>query len=129
MTVLCCGDREWAYVGVIRRVLTSLGPGTIVVHGGMRGADAMCARVARSLGYQVVEHKADWQTHGKRAGPIRNQTMLDRHPEIARVIAFHDRLTESKGTADMVQRARRASIPVTVVTSGHLYGAHTQDLR
>lgn len=32
------------------------------------------------------------------------------------VLAFHDNLSESKGTRDMVQRAKRAGVPVYLVS-------------
>lgn len=50
---------------------------------------------------------ADWKTHGKRAGSIRNQKMIDDyHPQL--VVAFPG----GAGTADMVRRARAAGIEV-----------------
>lgn len=116
MKVLCCGDREWSDWKAIQRELRGLGPLTIIVHGDCRGADKMCGYVADRLGYEVVPVPADWTRHGKAAGPIRNQQMLDQHPDIALVLAFHNDLTQSKGTKDMVWRARQRGVPVNVVT-------------
>lgn len=90
---------------------------TQIVHGGARGADRMAGHVAKGLGYPVHVHEADWNAHGKAAGILRNQEMLDRHPDIELVLAFHDDLAHSKGTGDMVRRARAAGIPVNVVTT------------
>jgi hypothetical protein len=60
--------------------------------------------------------KADWSTYGKAARPIRNQQMLDEgHPNL--VVAFHYALDKSKGTLDMVSRARKAEINVIVIRS------------
>jgi len=56
-------------------------------------------------------YPADWDTHGKAAGPIRNQSMLDQNPGIELVIAFPG----GKGTADMVARARKKGIPVVEI--------------
>lgn len=62
----------------------------------------------------VFEHLcflADWGQYGKAAGPIRNQQMLDEgQPTL--VIAFHDDLENSKGTKDMVKRAKKAEVPI-----------------
>lgn len=116
--VLCCGDREWSDWPSIWRELRGLGPGTVIVHGDCRGADRMCGYVAERLGYPVHAHPAEWLKHGKRAGPIRNQQMLDEHPEIELVLAFHNDLAGSRGTADMVRRAREKGVPVNVVTNG-----------
>jgi hypothetical protein len=53
---------------------------------------------------------ADWNTHGRAAGPIRNQRMLDEvKPEL--VVAFPG----GRGTADMVRRAREAGVNVYLV--------------
>ena len=51
-----------------------------------------------------MEMPADWTKHGKAAGPIRNQKMLDECPDL--VVAFPG----GKGTADMVRRAMKAGI-------------------
>lgn len=51
--------------------------------------------------------KADWDKHGKAAGPIRNQQMLDEgKPDL--VLAF----AGGKGTDDMCRRARAAGVEV-----------------
>jgi hypothetical protein len=49
------------------------------------------------------------------AGPIRNQQMLDEgHPDL--VIAFHDNMSESRGTRDMVGRAIKGGFSVRLVS-------------
>lgn len=120
MKVLCCGDRNWTDWQVIERELRGLGPLTVIVEGDARGADRMCGHVARRLNYDVVPVPAQWERYGRAAGVKRNQQMLDEHPDIERVLAFHPDLAQSKGTADMVRRARAAGIPVTVVTGQEL---------
>ena len=59
---------------------------------------------------QLLPFPADWKQYGKAAGPIRNQQMLDEgKPEL--VLAFVDKpVVESRGTWDMVQRARKAQV-------------------
>jgi hypothetical protein len=114
--VLCCGGREWQYKGIIRRVLTTVRP-TSIVEGECRGADVICRQVAETLGIPVHKHPADWKKHGKAAGHIRNQEMLDKHPDIELVLAFHNDIANSKGTGDMKRRAEKAGIPVRVIKS------------
>lgn len=59
---------------------------------------------------QFEEYKADWDTYGLAAGPLRNQRMLDEgKPDV--VLAFPG----GKGTADMVARARKAGVRVVEV--------------
>lgn len=116
MTVLCCGGREWRLWPPIWRELRALGPTTVIVEGECRGADKMCRYVAEQLGYPVHKHPADWAQYGKAAGAIRNSEMLTLHPEIELVLAFHEDLARSRGTMDMVTKARAKGIPVNVVT-------------
>ena len=55
-------------------------------------------------------HPADWSTHGRAAGPIRNQQMVDRGADIC--LAFPT--SSSIGTWDCVRRAKAAGIPVEI---------------
>jgi ABC-type sugar transport system substrate-binding protein len=110
--VLVCGDRNWRDRKSIERELSRLDPKwTLVVHGACRGADQMAEEVCRTLGIRTEAHPADW-SQGPSAGPRRNQEMLN--SGVDRVLAFHSNIAGSKGTADMVRRARAAGIPVTV---------------
>jgi hypothetical protein len=65
------------------------------------------------MGLPVESFPADWEQYGRAAGPIRNQQMLEAKPD--RVFAFHEDLEHSKGTGDMVRRARKAGVPVEVI--------------
>lgn len=116
MKVLCCGDREWNNWPVIYRALEGLGPLTIIVHGDARGADKMCGWVAKhKFGYEVRPYPAKWAEHGKAAGAIRNRLMFDSEkPEL--VLAFHNDLSKSRGTKDMVEYARSKGCPVNILT-------------
>jgi hypothetical protein len=67
--------------------------------------------VAEELGIPVLSFPADWARFGRAAGPIRNQRMLDEGKPTL-VLAFHNNIVESKGTKDMVKRARKAGIRV-----------------
>ena len=53
--------------------------------------------------------KADWDKHGKSAGPIRNARMLGWKPDV--VVAFPGDV----GTRDCVSKAKAAGIPVREV--------------
>lgn len=119
MRVLVCGDRNWSDFAFMARALAKWenekGPITVLIEGCARGADSMAGHrwAPGALGDRIyVEHyPALWDKHGKAAGPIRNQQMLDEgKPEF--VIAFHADIESSRGTRDMVRRARRAGIPV-----------------
>lgn len=114
--MLCTGDREWVNIGLIRQHLTPLGPGTVIVHGDCRGADALCGLVGAQLGYTIKAYPADWHL-GHFAGLVRNKAMLTLHPEIGLCLAFHDAIERSRGTADMIARAAAAGIPVRLVST------------
>jgi hypothetical protein len=124
LIVLVCGSRTYTDDATIRTQLAGLPPNTLVVHGCARGADSVAEQLVAELsmaGQQIaaIGLPANWDKDGKAAGPIRNQLMLDRfHPHVG--LAFHDkkRLEDSKGTYDMVQRMRKAAIPVRVFGRG-----------
>lgn len=75
----------------------------------------MAGYVAKQLGYPVRAYPADWNGLGKRAGVVRNREMFDKEqPEL--VIAFHNDLSQSRGTLDMVTYARSKGCNVNVVS-------------
>ena len=116
MRVIVCGSRDWTGSESIARELGLLPEGTTIIHGGCRGADTTAARIAYVLRHEVKEFRADWESLGKAAGNIRNQQMLD-SGRVDLVLAFHDDLAKSKGTKDMVRRAKKAGVEVRVFTT------------
>lgn len=80
-----------------------------LMHGCASGADRLADDWARKRGTPVYRFPADWAEHGKAAGPMRNQQMVDAKPD--EVVAFPG----GAGTADMVRRAKAAGIRVTEV--------------
>lgn len=82
-----------------------------LVHGGGRGVDAQAAEWAEALGVDVVWFRANWNRFGRRAGPIRNQEMVDyARNKDAVCIAFPR--VDSIGTLDCMLRAGEAGIRV-----------------
>lgn len=120
MIVLMCGDRNWNNFKVIDAVLSTFPPNTEIVEGNCRGADKISGYLARKRGMIVHAESADWNTYDKGAGPIRNQEMLRKY-KIDLVVAFHDNITKSKGTMDMITRATKAGILVKLVVSSPQY--------
>ena len=112
MRVLVCGGRDYHDMNYVDEVLSEIQP-TVIIEGGARGADFLAANWARSnlSADALVTFTADWDAHGKAAGPIRNQKMLvEGKPDL--VVAFPG----GKGTADMISRAIRAGVPVRLAT-------------
>lgn len=113
MRLLCCGSRSWVDKEVVRDILIELKP-ALVIDGGARGADSIAHAIAIEMGIPTKRYLADWHRNGRAAGPIRNQWMLDEgQPNL--VVAFWDGV--SRGTADMIQRAKRAKVSVRIVYS------------
>lgn len=116
MRVLVCGSRNWRDGLAIQRELVKLERGTTVIEGEARGADRFARLTGEALGWPVLRFPADWNRYGKAAGVIRNKQMLDEgKPDL--VLAFHEDIYSSKGTADMVRQARRYGIEVKVFES------------
>lgn len=93
----------------------------LLVHGGAKGADTVAASYMKSNGYQVKEFRADWNKHGKSAGPIRNQEMVEfcmvstgslGEYKSAVCVAFP--LSDSIGTWDCIKRSIDHGIPVII---------------
>jgi hypothetical protein len=58
--VLVCGSRAWADRTAIERRRRRLAAGTVVLHGGARGADRLAGTVAAELGLPVEVMPAQW---------------------------------------------------------------------
>lgn len=115
--VLVCGDRHWTDGPFIARVIGRLPSDTTLVEGGARGADTLARRAAEARGIRMIEVRAEWETYGRAAGPIRNREMLALGP--MRIIAFHDDLQRSRGTMNMIRQARATGIPVRLYHHRH----------
>jgi hypothetical protein len=119
MRVLVCGDRKWSNCDLIFEWLLALrdkyGIDLIVIDGAARGADSCAFNATVPLEVKSVRFPANWAKYGRAAGAIRNQQMLDEgKPDL--VLAFHNDIENSKGTKDMVARARKAGILVEVIS-------------
>ncbi len=113
MRVLVCGSRRWPHYAVMEERMKLIPPPVVIIEGEAKGADIMARRIAERLGYVVVRFPANWVRYGRGAGPRRNQQMLDDgRPDL--VLAYP--MPDSVGTQDMIDRARKAGIPVEVVT-------------
>lgn len=85
-----------------------------VVSGCAAGPDTWGATWARAHGVPVVEMPADWERHGKAAGPLRNADMIAHALHHGgRLLAFWD--GESRGTAHIIRASRQQGLPVVVV--------------
>jgi hypothetical protein len=108
--IIVCGGRDYQDAQAVSTALDSayIEFGNLhIIQGGASGADLLAKQWAVNRNQRVTTVPADWTMHGRSAGPIRNQIMLDRFmPDL--VIAFPG----GRGTFDMVTRAQKAGVPV-----------------
>lgn len=121
--LLITGSRDWWDAHLLKTTIhywvsLLLDEPVTLVHGNCPiGADALAEQYAIARGWQPEPVSANWTEHGLRAGPLRNQLMVDLGADL--VLAFP--LPGSKGTWDTVRRARAAGLP-TLVTEGRRRG-------
>lgn len=113
LRVLACGGRDYADREKVYEVLDEVRAASgisVLIEGEAAGADTLAKTWALRRGVPVERYPADWTKYGRGAGPIRNQRMLDEgRPDL--VVAFPG----GRGTADMVDRAKAAGVPVMVL--------------
>lgn len=128
MKVLVCGGRTYEDERLLNHTLDTLHAVlgiSVIIHGDAGkfydypdhiisdeagfwvGADKLAGQWARRNGVTERFYKPDWNKYGRKAGPMRNQLMLDESvPDL--VLAFPG----GRGTKDMVKRARAADYKV-----------------
>lgn len=129
MKTLVCGGRDFTDMLFVFKTLDRLRQErgiTHIIEGGQRtrdrhtreiigGADYWAMRWAKRNTIPFDSVRADWNKHGKAAGPIRNQRMIDEFkPKL--VVAFKG----GNGTADMVRRAKLADIEILEIVRPYL---------
>lgn len=106
-----CGGRDYQDREYLHDVMTYIehrhGHIGKMTTGGAAGADTLAHEWAVSTKrILAVVMRADWKKYGKRAGPLRNQKMIETMPDL--VVAFPG----GRGTADMIRRADEAGVEV-----------------
>lgn len=108
MRVLVCGGRDFSDTALVYRTLDEFARADhvdCIIEGDAPGVDRIAGYWAKKRRVDLRLFPAEWHKHGRAAGPIRNQKMIDvGKPDI--VLAFPG----GDGTADMVSRARAAKI-------------------
>ena len=126
MNLIIAGERDFDDYALLCKSLDHLlkntDKSTITVFSGQaKGADYLGERWAKSKNPRILirQFPADWDKHGKKAGILRNQEMLD--AGASHLVAFWDK--SSRGTKDMIDRATKAGIVVRVVDYSTHYTA------
>ncbi|MFD4699811.1 SLOG family protein [Streptomyces niveus] len=117
--ILITGSRTWTDEKAVREAINQAvsefpGRRAVVIHGACpRGADVMAERASHRLSLPSEAHPAEWRVHGRGAGFIRNQLMVDLGADIC--LAFiRDR---SRGASHTARIAEAAGIPVRRFTA------------
>jgi len=116
--LLVCGGRDFRDGKIVRRILEGYlqthGAALRIVHGGATGADQHAARWSKARGVPSRSFPADWKTHGKRGGVVRNQEMaaylsfVVERGHAAHVLAFPG----GPGTQHMCEHAKSVGLTV-----------------
>lgn len=111
MRILVTGSRDWDDRDLLWQTLSAAAEdvGNVLVSGACpKGADRMAEEWAECQpDFTVERHPADWDRHGKRAGFIRNDEMVQLGADLC--LAFIK--NESKGATMTARLAEAAGIP------------------
>lgn len=111
MIILVCGGRDYQNSPNVFKQLDTIHAKTsitCIIHGCARGADTFAEDWAKSRQVDYRGFPARWTVDGKRkAGPLRNQRMLDNN-DVDLVVAFPG----DTGTSHMVACAKIDEIKV-----------------
>ena len=116
MKLIIAGSRKFTDSGLCQTIMTMLvmmadkclnNDVDEIVTGGAKGVDHIGKCLAFYSKKPHKEFPADWDQHGKAAGPIRNRQMAEYGDAL---ILIWD--GESRGSASMKREAQKANIPV-----------------
>lgn len=106
------GSRDFPTSQLVEAYVASLPDDSIVVSGGARGVDSWAVQAAENRGLEVKVFDADWRTHGAKAGPIRNASIIASSDHVT---AFWDR--KSRGTLNSLVLASEGGLPIIIFDS------------
>lgn len=94
----------------VREYVWAMDDEDVLVSGGADGVDGIAEDCFREdLGRRPIILRANWELHGRAAGPIRNKEIVD---YCDKVVAFWD--GRSRGTASTIRLTRLARKPLEV---------------
>lgn len=110
MKTIIAGSRDVTDYALVEQAMQSIDWVVHEVVSGMaKGVDKFGLRWAYERDISVAKFPADWNTHGKAAGPIRNREMA-KYGEA--LVAIWD--GKSRGTKNMVKQAKEHGLKVAV---------------
>ena len=91
---------------------------TEIVSGGAKGVDTLGEQYAEEYNINLKIYRADWKTHGRAAGPLRNRKMAEYADCL---VAVWD--GQSKGTKNMIETMHKLKKPVYIIWVGEPFVA------
>jgi len=77
LKVAIVGSRAYPRPDLVKHFVDLMQLSTTVVSGGARGVDSWAIEAAQARGMQTEVYEADWDGLGKRAGYVRNETVVN----------------------------------------------------
>lgn len=110
MKIIVTGGRNYQNSTKLKEVLDSLNP-SLIIQGGATGADSLAVTYALENNLPIKTYNADWEKHGRAAGPIRNNIMILENQD-ATVVAFPG----GSGTLSCTNLAKRFNLNIIQIT-------------
>ena len=104
------GSRHFPALHLVEMFVGDLPQNSIVISGGAAGVDASAAQAATARNMETMVFNADWEEHGRKAGPLRNIQIVDACDS---AVAFWD--GQSRGTLHTIMTALGQGKPVQVL--------------
>ena len=82
----------------------------IIISGAAKGADSLGEKWAAENGHSVLRFNADWDKHGRSAGPIRNAEMVKFIEQQTAKMAVFFWNGKSSGTKHCIECCKKADI-------------------
>lgn len=116
--ILVTGTRNLTDLEPVRHALAPYEYPVLLMHGAARGLDTLAGLYATQRGWGCLPMPAQWARDGRTAGPKRNRAMLNVVIALEncgyRAVCRAFPGPRSRGTWDMVRRARAAGLEVHV---------------
>lgn len=113
---IVAGPRTFTDRGAVRGSLDRflmIHPEAFLMMGGAPGVDEIARLYTVEIGQAHTVYPADWKSNGRRAGPLRNQQMID-EGKATHLLAVKKRGEDTPGTSDMIRRATAANLIVKI---------------
>jgi len=110
MKIAVVGSRSFNDYDFLKEKL-SLYKIDVIISGGAPGADSLAERYAEENNIETIIFPAEWETHGRAAGPIRNKLIVENCDYL---IAFWN--GKSRGTKFSIDYAKELGKETVIIS-------------